>query len=51
MKERKKDALCLCRMVDAAAVEKMKPGVIIVNTSRGGLIDNAALIHGLQTGA
>ena len=37
-------------MVDAAAVEKMKQGVIIVNTSRGGLIDNSALIHGLQTG-
>eukprot|EP00435_Cladocopium_sp_Y103_P034738 s2643_g9.t1 len=38
------------KMIDAAAIEKMKKGVIIVNTSRGGLIDNQALIDGLRSG-
>ena len=31
-------------MINAAAVEKMKKGVVIVNTSRGGLIDAEALL-------
>eukprot|EP00434_Breviolum_minutum_P030180 symbB.v1.2.026691.t1/scaffold2690.1/size72910/2 len=38
------------KMIDAAAIEKMKKGVIIVNTSRGGLIDNEALIEALRQG-
>eukprot|EP00913_Durusdinium_trenchii_P035596 g33312.t1 len=38
------------KLIDAAAIEKMKNGVILVNTSRGGLIDNKALIQGLQQG-
>ena len=37
-------------MVDAAAIRKMKPGVMIVNTSRGALVDTAALIEGLKSG-
>ena len=35
-------------MIDAAAVEKMKKGVVIVNTSRGGLIDTEALLEGIK---
>lgn len=34
-------------MINAAAIEKMKKGVTILNTSRGGLIDTDALIEGL----
>jgi D-lactate dehydrogenase len=35
-------------MINAAAVEKMKKGVVIVNTSRGGLIDAEALLEGIK---
>lgn len=35
-------------MINANAVEIMKPGVVIVNTSRGGLIDTEALINGIK---
>ena len=35
-------------LIDAAAVEKMKKGVVIVNTSRGGLIDAEALLEGIK---
>ena len=38
------------RMIDAHAVARMKPGVVIVNTARGALIDEAALVEGLRTG-
>ena len=37
-------------MVDAAAIARMKRGVMIVNTGRGALVDTAALIEGLKTG-
>ncbi|HUP40256.1 MAG TPA: NAD(P)-dependent oxidoreductase, partial [Vicinamibacterales bacterium] len=37
-------------MIDAAAIAQMKPGVMIVNTSRGALVDAAALIEGLKSG-
>lgn len=37
-------------MVDAAAIARMKPGVMILNTSRGALVDAAALIDGLKSG-
>lgn len=37
-------------MIDADAISKMKDGVVLVNTARGGLIDNQALIAGLETG-
>ena len=36
-------------MIGHEAVKKMKPGVILVNTSRGGLIDTEALIHGIRS--
>jgi len=35
-------------MIDDAAIHKMKHNVIIVNTSRGALIDSTALIRGLK---
>ena len=37
-------------MIDAGAIAKMKPGVILINTARGGLIDTMALIDGLESG-
>lgn len=37
-------------MIDAEAIGTMKKGVRIINTSRGPVIDEAALVKGLQTG-
>jgi D-3-phosphoglycerate dehydrogenase len=37
-------------IVNAAAFAKMKPGALIVNTARGPLIDEAALIDALDSG-
>ena len=37
-------------MIDAAAMEKMKKGVVIVNTGRGSLIDTAALCDYIENG-
>lgn len=37
-------------MVDAFAVANMRDGVMLVNTSRGALIDTAAVINGLKVG-
>ena len=36
-------------MIDAAAIAGVKPGVVIVNTSRGALVDTEALIEGLRS--
>ena len=36
-------------MIDADAITQMKPGVVLVNTSRGGLVDTEALIEGLKS--
>ena len=35
-------------MINADAINKMKKGVVIVNTSRGGLIDAEALLEGIK---
>ena len=35
-------------MINAAAIEKMKKDVVIVNTSRGGLVDAEALLDGIK---
>jgi D-lactate dehydrogenase len=37
-------------LVNASAISRMKPGVMIVNTGRGALVDTAALINGLKGG-
>jgi D-lactate dehydrogenase len=37
-------------LIDAAALGRMKRGVILINTSRGALIDTPALIDALKTG-
>ncbi len=37
-------------MVDAAALARMKQGVMLINTSRGGLVDARAAIAGLKGG-
>ncbi len=37
-------------LINAAAIEKMRDGVMLINTSRGGLIDTVAVIDGLKRG-
>lgn len=36
-------------LINAQAIDKMKPGVIFVNTARGGLVDTQALIEGIRS--
>jgi len=38
------------RLIDAAALTDMKPGVLLVSTARGGIIDEQALLAGLNSG-
>ncbi|MGI8731472.1 MAG: 2-hydroxyacid dehydrogenase [Solirubrobacteraceae bacterium] len=38
------------QMIDAAALAKCKPGSILVNTCRGGVVDTAALVDALRCG-
>ena len=37
-------------LIDAPALERMKPGVMLINTSRGAVVDTRALIDGLKSG-
>ncbi len=37
-------------LIDAASIAKMKPGVYLVNTSRGKLVDSTAVIQALKAG-
>lgn len=37
-------------LIDAKAIVHMKPGVMLINTSRGGLVDTRAVIEGLKSG-
>jgi len=36
-------------LVNASTIKRMKPGVMLINTSRGGLIDTAAVLEGLRS--
>lgn len=38
------------RLIDAAALQSMKPGALLINTARGGLVDQNALIAALRSG-
>lgn len=37
-------------LINAQAMKKMKTGVMLINTARGGLVDTEALIEGLKSG-
>ena len=37
-------------LIDRAAMDKMKPGALLINTSRGALIDEVALVDALRSG-
>jgi D-lactate dehydrogenase len=39
------------RLINTDSLAKMKPGVMIINTGRGKLIDTAALVEALKSGA
>lgn len=38
------------RLIDGAALAKMRPGAVLVNTARGGLVDQSALVAALRSG-
>lgn len=37
-------------MINEATIARMRPGVMLINTSRGGLVDTRALVEGLKCG-
>jgi D-lactate dehydrogenase len=37
-------------LINASALEQMKPGAILINTSRGGLVETDALVKALKSG-
>jgi D-3-phosphoglycerate dehydrogenase len=38
-------------LINASALARMRPGAVLVNTSRGGLVDEAAVIDAVRSGA
>lgn len=38
-------------LIDRAAIARMRPGVMLINTSRGAVVDTRAVIAGLKSGA
>ncbi len=39
-----------CHLINATSISKMKHGVMLINTSRGGLLDTQAAIDGVRSG-
>jgi len=37
-------------MIDAGGIAQMKPGVVVLNFSRGGVVDDAAILKALESG-
>jgi D-3-phosphoglycerate dehydrogenase len=37
-------------LIDEQAIAHMKPGVVLISTARGGIVDEAALLKGLESG-
>lgn len=37
-------------LIDADSIERLKPGVMLINTSRGALVDTLAVVRGLKSG-
>jgi D-3-phosphoglycerate dehydrogenase / 2-oxoglutarate reductase len=37
-------------LIDAAVLDRMRPGAILINTARGGLVDEAALVAAVRSG-
>lgn len=37
-------------LIDAAALDRMRPGAVVINTARGGIVDEEALVDALRTG-
>lgn len=37
-------------LIDAKALKTLRPGAIVLNTARGGIVDEAALVEALQSG-
>ncbi|MBF2026114.1 MAG: 2-hydroxyacid dehydrogenase [Oscillatoriales cyanobacterium C42_A2020_001] len=37
-------------LINATTIQQMKPGVMVINTSRGGLVDTRAVIEGIKSG-
>ena len=38
-------------MIDAGGIAQMKPGAVVLNFSRGGVVDEAAVLEALQSGS
>ena len=38
------------KMIDSAAIARMRRGVVLINTARGGLVDEEALLQALRSG-